>query len=101
MADVSTLIDRVERLRDGVPLPGDEDFHIGRFTRGFWAQNDADVRCGSLAVHAKKQPINRRLACELCDNVETILAALRYWEMSHASGVHSQPLASEGQHHDR
>lgn len=85
MSDIATLIERIELLRDGQPLPGDETPSPVLGNKGAIAHNTASLRCSSIAVYAKVQPINRRLACELIDNVETILAALQYWRERQAS----------------
>lgn len=86
MSDVSTLIERLELLVEGQPLPGDEKPAQPLGTVGRLAENTASVRCmhPATTAHLKHiQPIKQRLACELCDNVETVLAALRYWQQRH------------------
>lgn len=82
MADVATLIERIESLRDTGCLP--DDGEVGRFAtnKGYWRRNLAVCRVMSSSMtahHSDVRPIDPRLACELVDNVETILSALRYW----------------------
>lgn len=86
MTDVATLISNIELLEARQPIPGDERpvpifGSVGRIR-----ENDAALRCSSLASHAGVQPIPSRLACELVDNLPTILAALRYWLERHSDG---------------
>lgn len=86
MADVATLISNLELLEAGQPLPGDERpvpifGSVGRIRA-----NDAALRCGALAAFAGVLPVPSRLACELVDNLPTILAALRYWDERHSDG---------------
>ncbi|SMF70625.1 hypothetical protein SAMN06295910_1911 [Allosphingosinicella indica] len=85
MADVATLIGRLELLRDGEPLPGDND-HIPVFgTKAVIRYNEAHIRFSALAgyYHRDVQRICPRLASELADNLETILTALRFWQSRH------------------
>lgn len=80
MADVPTLIERIELLIEGEPLPGDDAPSRVLRNVGAMARNTAAIRCMNPAVTAQLrriQPIDPRLACELVDNVDTILAGLR------------------------
>lgn len=82
MSDVPTLLARIEALQSGDPLPGDLDPVPAFGTRGRCRENEAAVRFigwGPPGV----DPIPKRLAAELYDNVETIKAALRYWAERH------------------
>ena len=83
MADVPTLIDRLERLESGEPLPGDDIPLPGLGTVGRVRENTASLRCGSLARYSQVSPVPSRLACELVDNLDTIMAALRFWHLRH------------------
>lgn len=89
MADVSTLIDRLEALRDGEPLPGDEEKY-GGLDRGFYRRNTAEIRCMAHNLGNHPSPVPARLACELYDSLPTILAALYYWRGSHRSTAREQ-----------
>lgn len=82
MTDVATLIENLELLRDGLPLPGDDE-KCGWHTFGDAARLEADVRITCAAISKHPNPINSRFACELVDNFDTILAALRYWNQNH------------------
>jgi hypothetical protein len=84
MADVVTLIEHLELLQAGEPLPGDELPYPGLGTRGAVRRNKASLRTSNLAIYAKVDPVPSRLACELFDNLDTILVALRYWRDRHA-----------------
>lgn len=87
MADVATLISNVELLEAGQPLPGDDKAVPIFGTVGNIRATDAGARCGPLAhLHEGTRAIPSRLACELVDNLPTILAALRYWNERHSHG---------------
>jgi hypothetical protein len=80
MGDVSTLISRLELLGDGQPLPGDDIAVPGFGTRGRVRTLQAECRMISIGDGNR---LPARLACELIDNLPTILAALRYWKTRH------------------
>ena len=81
MADVPTLLARIEALQSGDPLPGDTDPVPGGHTVGAERDDAASLRVNGLCAAVDHVPA--RLACELYDNVETIKAALRYWSERH------------------
>ncbi|MDR6851041.1 hypothetical protein J2Y54_000534 [Sphingomonas sp. BE123] len=87
MADVATLISNLELLEAGQPIPGDERPVPIFGTVGNIRATDAGARCGALAsMHIGSRAIPSRLACELVDNLPTVLAALRYWHERHSNG---------------
>lgn len=82
MADVPTLLARIEALQSGDPLPGDLDPVPVFGNKQRIRENDAAVRFTNW-VPFGVDPVPKRLAAELYDNVETIKAALRYWAERH------------------
>lgn len=83
MADVPTLLARIEALQSGDPLPGDTDPVPVFGTKARIRENDAAVRFIGVLAPPSVDLIPKRLAAELYDNVETIKAALRYWSERH------------------
>lgn len=75
MSDVATLLNRLEALSAGEPLRGDDaPSVIG--TRGRLEHTNAACRVMNVAISGRPDHIPARLACELVDNLDTILAAL-------------------------